>query len=407
MQYRFFRFGTFLAFLGVYLSVSLIGVGIGVLFLSGLIFFLMGKNRTWIVQHPLAPAIFLLSGAIILSIALSDPYPYLKPLEKVGYLLTIFPMTALFVAYPQDKDWILKISVVLPFMLGLLATGQVLGLLQNLPSFLNAHLKLLPGSNTLYLATGFTFHHTPFGASMTWLFHIVLAHALFEKRRNLKLLFLSSAFFALLAAFLCFSRGVWLSLSLSTFFILLLISWKWVLWASSLVISTVLLLVTYTKTFRERLYSMRPEANQERFSLWRIGWGMFKDSPWFGQGYHSFSERLDRFTNLHRLNPEFPKDSHNMYLDFLSSTGVVGFSSFVFFNFSVLRMFGRIWPTLKNSSPEKPWIVGISGGFTAFLIAGFFDRHFYMAQTLVPNLVFLSIGSALVISSVNLKKTNS
>ena len=293
--------GTFATFVGVYLSISLLGAGIILTLLSGGI--LLAKEPSFSKCHPLLYPSLLLSFFIGLSILFAKPYSFGKPLEKLFYLFGLFPFTFCFSYFPRAKNTLLKLAWMLSVFLGTLGVAQCLGLVESAPSFLNKHLKPLPESEGLFLATGFTFHHTPFGASLTWLFHLCLAHALLGFQKKFRSLYFLGAFLSLIGAFSSLSRGVWLSLSLSTFFVLVLVSWKKTLLAGVLALFCFFLILPRFPALKNRVHSISFNSNGERLELWKISWEMFKDSPLWGQGYHSFGERLHQFRRAGTLYP--------------------------------------------------------------------------------------------------------
>lgn len=382
------------AFLGVYLSVSLSSLGMGVTLLLTPLLFINENWRQSLLKHPLFYPVICLVVAILISIFFAQPYAFYKPLEKTLYLFGIFPFSILFMSSPGFKETIKKWCVFLSFFLGALAVGQSFGLLNDWPIFFNKHLKPLPGSDLFYLATGFTFHHTPFGASLSWLFHIMVAHALFSSSSRHKKIYSLAAGFCLLGVLVSFSRGTWLSLCLSSLLCIGLVNKKRLALSAGALTGIFSLLFIFNSDFQNRIRSIQLESNQERIVLWQLSLEMFKDSPLTGQGYHSFGERMSEFSPDLTENPNFPREAHNMYLDFLSTTGIIGFGAFLGFLLACLKIIIRTWKLLPPKDWDRPWILSSMGGFTSFLIAGFFDRHFFMSQTLIPLLFFLGLAAS-------------
>lgn len=390
---------VFGCFLGIYLSISLLEMGVVLSLLLGFFGMFKTSRFSFVLKHPLFTPVMGLAAAIVISIVLAEPYPFGKPLEKVGYLMVIFPFTFFFWTFPEAKTQVFRFCLALSFILGITAALQFFGCFKTV-RFLSAHSMPIPGTDGQYfLATGFTFHHTPFGASVTWLFHVLLAQTLIAKDRKHSFLLLAGAAFCLMAIAFSFSRGVWLALCCSAVLVVSLINWRKAAQVFFLFSFFVALLFFTSTPFRQRLSSFKISANQERLELWKISLKMFKDSPVFGQGFHSFGDRIDQFSNQRLLDPHFPVDSHNMYLDFLSSTGIVGFAAFLFFIFSIGKLLFLAWKSKDSHDARKTWLLTAIGGFCAFLIGGFFDRHFYMIQTLVPTLFFLGIAVSEVIST--------
>jgi O-antigen ligase len=352
--------------------------------------------RSSVFTHPLFYPICCLAAAISLSIALAKPYPFLKPLEKVGYLLALFPFTFMFQQNPEKKKWILGACLIFSFLLTIIATGQFLGLFESWGGFLTKHSKPLENSkHHFFLATGLTFHHTPFAATMTWAFHALLAHYFFSPSPRMKKWLLAGTILCVVSVLMSFSRGVWLALLFSGLLSISLFNWKKLVPLSLCGSGIFAILFFSVPEFHNRLFSIQFSENPERLKLWQIAWKMFLDKPLFGQGYHSFGYRLQEFVQPQEIYPSFPKEAHNMYLDFLATTGMVGFFSFLILIAAALIKLIQLWKSKALSKTEQPWVLATLSGFVGFLIAGFFDRHFYMSQTLVPNLVFLAIAFSL------------
>jgi len=385
------------AFWGAYLSVSLIGLGVFMSLVCVLLLLPSPSARVSVLNHPLLIPVLVLSGSILVSIILAEPYPFQKPLEKVGYLFALFPFTYSFQRHPEQREKILKSCLFFSVLLSGLAAGQFLGLFQSWNSFLTHHSKLLSASGRpFFLATGLTFHHTPFAATLTWAFHIILAHSFFSRSSRKQVVFATGAVLCVLGILFSCSRGVWVALFFSTCLSVGLFNWKKLIPLAVLGGLSFLVLFSVVPEFHTRILSIQFSENPERLLLWKTALRMFQDTPFFGQGYHSFGSRLTSFIRPEELYPNFPTEAHNMYLDFLATTGIVGFLSFCFFIAQVLTTLFRAWFHFHLSEWERPWILATLGGFVAFLIAGFFDRHFYMSQTLVPNLVALAITSSIV-----------
>src|SRR5690606_35679709 len=77
-------------------------------------------------------------------------------------------------------------------------------------------------------------------------------------------------------------------------------------------------------------------------------WEMFKDYPVFGKGYFDNGNSIRPYVDKLYPNPPFPfyANSHSTPLEILASTGIVGFSAYLWFWISVLlyafRKFRRL-----------------------------------------------------------------
>ena len=153
-----------------------------------------------------------------------------------------------------------------------------------------------------------------------------------------KVLLLSVAFFSLI---LTGKRGV-LIFSVFAMLVSYIICKKGAL-ANKLVtvlfILSSIALVVYALSFYvegvaaafERITAMFSAQNETsdisngRFKLYAIAWNFFKESPILGIGWREFSKEVVNFYNQDSVL----RDAHNVFLQLLCETGIVGFSVFV------------------------------------------------------------------------------
>lgn len=387
--------GVFLSFVGAYVSVSLIGLGTGLVLLFGLLLVLVGRRSDGLTGNPLFWPMLLLIAAILISIALAQPYDFSKPLGKVRYLVCLFFVALYFHQKPHAKKYVLRLAQILALLLGLIAILQFTGVFSPLPLFGGHELSPLPhGDGRFFLATGFSFHHIPFASTLIMLFHVFLARLLVVggERRWLHFAVLAGA--CAVGIFCSFSRGAWLAWLGSTLVLLAVYRWR-VLWKVALGFAVFVLgLIALFPHFRMRLADIRADRNEDRLELWRICFEMFKESPLFGHGFYSFGSFYQRYTDWHLHREHFPVEAHNMYMDLLAGTGLVGMACFLYFVISAWRLSWVEYHHKTLSLDDKAWALGILGIITSFCIAGAFDKQFYMTQTLVPNIFFLGLLSA-------------
>jgi len=391
-----FALGVFCSFLGAYFSVSLIGLGTGLVLVFGT--WSAIKHRQWnlIRQNPLFIPLVLLIGAILVSILFASPYAYSKPLGKLRYLLCFFLFTIYFVENPLAKEKIAKLGIGISFLLGLVALLQHLGIFSPLAFISDLKPSPIPEVSDRFLATGFAFHHNPFGATLNLLAPVMLAHAFMSPKIEQKRWFGGAAAFCALGVVCSFSRSSWLAWFISTGLFLTLLRPRLAFGFFTALASTVVSLLLFYEPFRARASKFTLAANSERLELWRICWEMFKDSPWVGQGFYSFGTHFKKYTHQHETTSNFPVEAHNMYLDLLSGTGAIGLSAFIFFILSVLVLLSRAYKQKDGNLSERSWLLGGLAGFVAFMVGGLFDKLFYMTQTIVPVLFFLAIATSVV-----------
>lgn len=383
--------GVILSFVGTYFSVSVIGLGTGLVLIFGILGVLLQRNWRVFSKNPLALPMTILIAALALSILLAAPYAFEKPLGKLRYLLCFFFFAQYFAVKPSARTWVISGGRWIAGILMVTALLQYFGIFSPLP-LLGSHPPApLPHSDgSLFIATGFAFHHSPFACTLVMLFHVFLAHWLLSKESQRHIQYVLPALACSLGILCSFSRGAWLAWVVSTILVITLHNWKRILIAVGSVAGALLLFAIVNPYFRARVLDIKPSANQDRLELWRICFQMFLDAPIFGQGFYSFGTRYQKYTDWHLHYEHFPVEAHNMYMDLLSGTGLVGVGAFFYFLLSWLGLAVREFRARIDAS-HVPWALASFGMLWAFVTAGIFDKQFYMTQTLVPNLFFLGI----------------
>ena len=87
------------------------------------------------------------------------------------------------------------------------------------------------------------------------------------------------------------------------------------------------------------------DISSGRFKLYTIAWNFFKESPLFGIGWREFSKEVVNFYN----QDSFLRDAHNVFLQLLCETGVMGFLVFIsLFISSITRTIQLVLKSTKN-----------------------------------------------------------
>ena len=92
------------------------------------------------------------------------------------------------------------------------------------------------------------------------------------------------------------------------------------------------------------------DAESGRYELWKAGYAMFKRNPLLGVGSRSFQEFAPDYYELsHDMRG---KVSHNTYIEVISTSGILGFVSFIFLIRSMLKNLQRT----DGAFEFDPWI---------------------------------------------------
>ena len=93
--------------------------------------------------------------------------------------------------------------------------------------------------------------------------------------------------------------------------------------------------------------------SQYRLDRMAITWEMFKDKPFLGVGLNNFRILFDKFylsKPIIQFIPYEIKIADNMYLTLIAETGIIGFTGFIIFIFSLFRKGMRNFHSLNNES---------------------------------------------------------
>lgn len=149
-----------------------------------------------------------------------------------------------------------------------------------------------------------------------------------------------------LSILLSLIRGVWISGVAAALSMLWL--WRrrafWLGLAATAV--AVLIMVATVPPLRDRLTSIFATDNvynRDRVVLWEANWEIFKTYPWFGIGYTENERRIGEFYQQMGVENGFKGHAHNVYLQFLSGTGLLGLLCYLIMMGSFLWASVRVW----------------------------------------------------------------
>lgn len=180
------------------------------------------------------------------------------------------------------------------------------------------------------------------------------------------------AFFAygsiLVLAILCFSRSAKQRKNLLVAFLIIALA-----------------LLPLFSTLATRVSTLVDASSIQRFMFWTAAWGMFVSSPLTGVGYGRFKELYE----LPGLQSGI-YDVHNLYLQLLSETGLVGF---LVFGLLVLAIARTAIQRVRSPAGQLDRVVGFAAlaGLAGVLVHGFVD-FLFTASPQFGALFWMTIG---------------
>ncbi len=183
---------------------------------------------------------------------------------------------------------------------------------------------------------------------------------------------------------LTFSRGAWISLLITSLFLIIFINDKRTKIFFLLFLIGFICIILGIPSLRERFFTIAKKGGDaNRFKIWKVALTIFKESPLLGRGLGSFMKRLPEYINI---NAQY---AHNCYLQILAETGLLGFISFMWFLGEIVHKGFR---NLKQKYDSL--FFGLFFGLLVFLIHSFFDTQLF---TLRLSILFWLLASFVTI----------
>ena len=162
--------------------------------------------------------------------------------------------------------------------------------------------------------------------------------------------------------------------------------------------------------FDARSVRLTPEnwAIVERMATWQAGWEMFQDYPVLGVGAGNFDSAYRAY---HLKGWEHPRGhAHNVYLNALAETGVLGLAAYLLFlagafallGFHLHRQRSSLGSDRGGSERAERWIapprwllIALLGSLTSLTVHNFLD-NLYVHNTTMQLGLLLGIAGAVI-----------
>ncbi len=363
---------------------------------GGLIFLLFKEKKDLLLKYPLWGISIFWIAVLTLSFAFS--VARLASLEELMRNVMYISLPMIIYSWCDTKNRIKLLSYTVLF------AGTIVSLIGIISFLINY-------SQTLIFEPAYAplSRSNDLGAFMLLTFSLALANFLYEEESPLE-----KAFYALVSILsfitivLTFSRGIWLSCLISLILIFILgrkILRKNLIYIGIVAILCIIPVIMNWEDIVHRFFSLQnifstaENSIEWRKSLLRGSFRIFLDHPVIGTGLNTFpfvyslyQERAGYFS----INP------HNYYLQLLTETGVVGFTTFIVLALSILYMSFKAF----NNSEKifKGIALGLLVGIISSLIHISVDIDWSVAA--IPIMFWTHVGLLISIySSVGFKET--
>ena len=117
------------------------------------------------------------------------------------------------------------------------------------------------------------------------------------------------------------------------------------------------------------------DVSNGRFKLYAIAWNFFKESPILGIGWREFSKEVVNFYNQDSVL----RDAHNVFLQLLCETGIIGFSVFITLFISAITQ------TIQLAAQSAKKLLCLSDKTKTVLIFSLCYQVFFLAYCITGN----------------------
>lgn len=130
--------------------------------------------------------------------------------------------------------------------------------------------------------------------------------------------------------------------------------------------------------------SLNETTTQSRFIIWNMAFEAWKDRPVLGWGQESFVYIFSKYfdARLWRQEPWFDR-AHNVFLDWLTSAGIVGLIAY-------LALFGSVFLVLWRLFKKKEIDVSVLGLFSGMLVA-YLIHNVFVFDNFTSYIIFFAL----------------
>ena len=241
------------------------------------------------------------------------------------------------------------------------------------PSRINNYL-IFPAEG-YYQVIGFFQNHVDYGIffSMVLCFPIAALFLLKNISIGYRLFLIIASSLIFLNLLWTYDKGVWISTIVSLLFMSGFVSRKAFI-KTLLIISFVFGMFYYfDNTFQTQkvVFDKHYHSQETRMDVWKANLAMFFDHPWIGIGLEQDEVHIRQYYQKLNIDNWEIDHANNTYISWLSTTGSLGFISYMLFILAFLLMTGRIWIEAPLSNTwHRVFVLALLGVQIAMHVGG-------------------------------------
>ncbi len=272
------------------------------------------------------------------------------------------------------------------FFIGLIvlsaSVSAVVGITQVMMKGLSIHYRI-SGTLSIYM----TFAGLLMQAAL-----VVAAYLMFRNGKN-KWMW-SALLLMVVALTLTLTRQAWLGFGAG---LLILLAFRKPVWVTLLPVVATLVFWISPPPIKERVESivnLDDVTFQQRLSMWRLGWEIYKDYPATGCGFHCLLKVRTNYPEHKEISRDY-RTLHSNPVQLAVDTGTVGVSAWLFL---WLIFLGRVYlmalgrESIPDDDPPDRWVVLASlSAVIAFLAGGLFETNFYDSEVVMLTYILMAL----------------
>jgi O-antigen ligase len=287
-------------------------------------------------------------------------------------------LAALIVVF-QDRDralLCLKITV---------GASALVGLYSVIQSFTGFDIKgrifqdsaINAGGLTVYRARGLFSNSMTYAQALQFPFYLAAGFWLAGRQRAL---WTTAVFLVGAGLLLSFTRGVWMAATLGSLVAAALVSRRTFVGVFAALGVTAGLGYASSPAIRakvESAFNSQDSGAQQRLALWRANWRMFLDNPITGVGLGQGSSRVAEYHDSANGPLNFVSHAHNIFIEYLSTTGLPGLALFLWFLISIALDWRRARKMSGGrDSTEAAYQLAIPAALVGLMLSGLTEANF-------------------------------
>lgn len=260
----------------------------------------------------------------------------------------------------------------------------------------------------IYRSAGFFSSPIRYGLSFGMILFFPLAGLLVKEHKSKLFTYLMCFSFVMVSISLVttLTRGVWLACIAGLMAMGLLLGKRVALMITiglSLLVGGVIQFVPAVQT---RVLAMIQNFSMDdsRVQIWRANWLMFKEHPWLGVGLNQNEYIIEDYFQKLQIIDGQQGHAHNIYLQFLSGTGIFGFACYMLFVLYFFWISIYLWRNIPKQNEWDRVLVLASICAQVFMqVSGLTEPSFKHAEVKHLYLFILSVVSVLYLKYRNEK----